>query len=183
MVVGIPSSPSVHARAGGDNSPRCRGKPGADLRGLHAGDIAALLVLIGLPHRRQRRVLEALSCDESTARRSALLASLSKVVFGLSVAAIALAARAPPAGGETLPRAILAFVPSPLASLVLVALVATIQTIRGRRPPLGHGGQVQDILPALVRRPYRFRGEAPLPSTGPSAWRWPWRSIATSWKH
>src|SRR6202162_5515663 len=79
---------------------------------LHAGDILALLVLIGLPHLVGSDVYsKLLSCrDEATARRSALLASLSKVVFGLSVAVMALAARglAPAAAaGETLPPAIL----------------------------------------------------------------------------
>ena len=61
---------------------------------LGAADIAGLLVLIGLPHLVGSDVYsKLLSCrDESTARRSALLASLSKVVFGLSVAAITIAA-------------------------------------------------------------------------------------------
>ncbi|HLN59460.1 MAG TPA: hypothetical protein VK416_12945, partial [Thermoanaerobaculia bacterium] len=100
---------------------------------FRAGDIFALLVLIGLPHLVGSDVYsKLLSCrDEATARRSALLASVSKVVFGLSVALMALAARAmlPAApAGETLPRAILSFVPPPLSSLVLVALVATMQT-------------------------------------------------------
>ena len=95
-------------------------------------DIAGMLVLVGLPHLVGSDVYsKLLSCrDEETARRSALLASVSKVVFGFSVAAVALAARGllPGAGAETLPRAVLVFVPPPLASLVLVALVATMQT-------------------------------------------------------
>jgi SSS family solute:Na+ symporter len=125
---------------------------------LHAGDIAALLVLIGLPHLVGSDVYsKLLSCrDEATARRSALLASLSKVVFGLSVAAIALAARAglPAApAGETLPRAILAFVPSPLASLVLVALVATMQTSADVVLLSASAVTARDILPRLANRP------------------------------
>ena len=125
---------------------------------LHAGDIAALLLLIGLPHLVGSDVYsKLLSCrDESTARRSALLAALSKVVFGLSVAAIALAARAglPTApAGETLPRAILAFVPAPLASLVLVALVATMQTSADVVLLSASAVTVRDILTPLVRRP------------------------------
>ena len=125
---------------------------------LHAGDIAALLVLIGLPHLVGSDVYsKLLSCrDESTARRSALLAALSKVVFGLSVAAIALAARAAlPAApaGETLPRAILAFVPAPLASLVLVSLVATMQTSADVVLLSASAVTVRDILPPLLRRP------------------------------
>ena len=60
-----------------------------------AGDVAAMLVLVGLPHLVGSDVyLKLLSCrDEDTARRAALLAAGSKVLFGLSVAAIALAAR------------------------------------------------------------------------------------------
>ena len=72
---------------------------------FHASDVAAMLVLIGLPHLVGSDVYaKLLSCrDENTARRSALLAAVSKVLFGFSVAAIALAARkalppmAPPA--------------------------------------------------------------------------------------
>ena len=63
--------------------------------GFGAWDILGMLVLIGLPHMVGSDVyLKLLSCkDEDTARRSALLAAGSKVLFGLSVAAIALAAR------------------------------------------------------------------------------------------
>src|SRR6202162_135621 len=125
---------------------------------LYAGDILALLVLIGLPHLVGSDVYsKLLSCrDEATARRSALLASLSKVVFGLSVAVMALAARglAPgAAAGETLPRAILAFVPAPLSSLVLVALVATMQTSADVVLLSAAAVTVRDILPPLVKRP------------------------------
>jgi SSS family solute:Na+ symporter len=124
---------------------------------LHAGDILALLVLIGLPHLVGSDVYsKLLSCrDEATARRSALLASLSKVVFGLSVAVMALAARglAPEAAaGETLPRAILAFVPAPFSSLVLVALVATMQTSADVVLLSAAAVTVRDILPPLVKR-------------------------------
>ena len=59
---------------------------------------------IGLPHLVGSDVyLKLLSCrDEATARRSALLAAGSKVLFGLAVAAIALAARKalPPLQGD-----------------------------------------------------------------------------------
>jgi SSS family solute:Na+ symporter len=125
---------------------------------LRAGDILALLVLIGLPHLVGSDVYsKLLSCrDEATARRSALLASVSKVVFGLSVALIALAARAAlPAApaGETLPRAILSFVPAPLASLVLVALVATMQTSADVVLLSSAAVTVRDILPPILRRP------------------------------
>jgi SSS family solute:Na+ symporter len=96
-------------------------------------DIAAWLALVGLPHLVGSDVYaKLLSCrDESTARRSAILAAVSKVAFGLAVAAIALAARKalpPMEGSAVLPNAILAFVPPVLASFVLVALVATMQS-------------------------------------------------------
>jgi len=124
---------------------------------FRAGDIAALLLLVGLPHLVGSDVYsKLLSCrDEATARRSALLASLSKVVFGLSVAAIALAARQtiPPAGVETLPRAILAFVPPPLSALVLVALVATMQTSADVVLLSATAVTVRDVLPAILHRP------------------------------
>jgi SSS family solute:Na+ symporter len=100
---------------------------------FHAGDVVAMLVLIGLPHLVGSDVyLKLLSCrDEETARRSALLAAGSKVLFGFSVAAIALAARKalpPMPAAEALPAAVLAFAPPALSALVLVALVATMQT-------------------------------------------------------
>jgi SSS family solute:Na+ symporter len=100
---------------------------------LSWSDVAALLVLVGLPHLVGSDVYsKVLSCrDEATARRSALLAAVSKIVFGISVAILALAARQalpPGPAGLALPRAILGFVPAPLASLVLVSLVATLHT-------------------------------------------------------
>jgi SSS family solute:Na+ symporter len=98
-----------------------------------ARDVLGMLVLVGLPHLVGSDVYaKLLSCrDEATARRSALLAAASKVLFGLSVAAIALAARkALPAVApvNALPAAVLGFAPPALAALVLVALVATMQT-------------------------------------------------------
>lgn len=100
---------------------------------LPAREVFALLVLAGLPHLVGSDVYsKLLSCrDEKTARRAALLAALSKVLFGLAVAAIALAARKalpPVPAGLALPEAIKGFVPPALASLVLVSLVATMQT-------------------------------------------------------
>src|SRR4030095_2685515 len=69
-----------------------------------AADIAGMLVLIGLPHLVGSDVyLKLLSCrDEETARRSALWAAGSKVLFRLAGAAIALAARKalPPLGAN-----------------------------------------------------------------------------------
>jgi SSS family solute:Na+ symporter len=123
---------------------------------FHTGDIAAFLVLVGLPHLVGSDVYaKLLSCrDEATARRSALLASVSKVAFGLSVAAITLAARGTigNAGAETLPRAILSLVPPSLSAFVLVALVATMQTSADIVLLSATAVTARDILPPLLGR-------------------------------
>jgi Na+/proline symporter len=97
-----------------------------------------------------------LSCrDERTARRAALLAAGSKVVFGLSVAAIALAARKtlpPMLSSEALPEAILGFAPPAAAALVLVALVATMQTSADVVLLSACAVSVRDLAPALLGR-------------------------------
>ncbi len=121
-------------------------------------DVAALLVLIGLPHLVGSDVYaKLLSCrDEAAARRSALLAGVSKLVFGGAVAFIALAAReALPPGDPamTLPRAVLAFVPGPLASVVVVALIATMQSSADAVLLSAAAVTTRDILPPLLRRP------------------------------
>ncbi len=129
---------------------------------VSAGDVLALLVLIGLPHLVGSDVYaKILSCrDEATARQSALLAAGSKVVFGLAVAALALAARqALPPGppGLALPRAVLAFVPGPLASLVLVSLVATLQTSADVVLLSAAAVTARDLVPPLLGRPVPLR--------------------------
>lgn len=121
------------------------------------GDVAALLVLVGLPHLVGSDVYgKLLSCrDERTARRAALLAAGSKVVFGFSVAAIALAARkALPSmpSSEALPAAILGFAPPAAAALVLVALVATMQTSADVVLLSACAVSVRDLAPALLGR-------------------------------
>jgi Na+/proline symporter len=125
---------------------------------VSASDAMALLVLVGLPHLVGSDVYaKLLSCrDEATARRSALLAAASTVVFGLAVAAIALAARQalpPGPAGTTLPRAILAFVPGPLASLVLVCLVATLQSSADIVLLSASAVTARDLAPPLLGRP------------------------------
>ena len=125
---------------------------------LGAADVLALLVLVGLPHLVGSDVYaKVLSCrDEATARRSALLAAGSKVVFGLSVATIALTARRllpPGVPAETLPRAIAAFVPGPLAPLVLVCLVATMQSSADIVLLSASAVTARDLLPPLIGRP------------------------------
>jgi Na+/proline symporter len=120
-----------------------------------------MLVLIGLPHLVGSDIyLKLLSCrDEETARRSVLLAAGSKVLFGLSVAAIALAARkalAPVAAAEALPAAVLGFAPPALSALVLVALVATMQTSADIVLLSATAVTARDLAPPL-------RGGRPLP--------------------
>ncbi|HEY1434299.1 MAG TPA: hypothetical protein VGG65_02930 [Thermoanaerobaculia bacterium] len=121
---------------------------------FHAGDIAAMLVLIGLPHMVGSDVyLKLNSCrDADTARRSALLAAGSKVLFGLAVAAIALCARkalAPMEAATVLPAAVLAFAPPALAAFVLVALVATMQTSADIVLLSATAVTARDLAPAL----------------------------------
>jgi solute:Na+ symporter, SSS family len=124
---------------------------------LGATDVLALLVLIGLPHLVGSDVWgKLLSCrDERTASRAALGAALSKVIFGGAVAVVALAARAAlPLGAaiQTLPRAVLAFVPAPLASLVLVCLVATMHSSADAVLLSAAAVTVRDIAPEAARR-------------------------------
>jgi SSS family solute:Na+ symporter len=123
---------------------------------LGAADVFALLVLIGLPHLVGSDVwAKLLSCrDEKAARRAALGASFSKVLFGGAVTAIALAAKtALPSGPavSTLPRAILAFVPAPLDSLVLVCLVATMHSSADAVLLSAGAVTVRDVAPEAKR--------------------------------
>jgi SSS family solute:Na+ symporter len=168
MVVGIPGIALAFALSRGSLaglSPETWSFPVSPT--FRFSDVLGMLVLVGLPHLVGSDVYsKILSCrDEATARRSALLASLSKVVFGLSVAAIALASRSvvQGAGAETLPRAILAFVPAPLASLVLVALVATMQTSADVVLLSAAAVTARDILPRVLRRPVPVRLSRVLP--------------------
>jgi solute:Na+ symporter, SSS family len=125
---------------------------------LPLGSVAALLVTVGLPHLVGSDVYaKLLSCrDGATARRSAALAGVSKIVFGLAVAAIALGARAtlPPGSAiRTLPDAVLAFVPPPLASLVVVCLVATMQSSADVVLLSAAAVTARDLAPAVTGRP------------------------------
>jgi SSS family solute:Na+ symporter len=126
---------------------------------LGGRDIAGWLVLVGLPHLVGSDVYaKLLSCrDEETARRSALYAAVSKVVFGFAVAAIALAARkaALPmaAASDVLPAAVLAFAPPALAAFVLVALVATMQSSADVVLLSASAVTARDLVPPLAGRP------------------------------
>ncbi|MEX1245754.1 MAG: hypothetical protein WEF99_13380 [Thermoanaerobaculia bacterium] len=126
-----------------------------------AGDVVAMLVLVGLPHLVGSDIfLKLNSCrDEDTPPRAALLAAGSKVLFGLSVAAIALAARKalppmPPV--EVLPAAVLAFAPPALSALVIVALVATMQTSADVVLLSAAAATARDLAPALLHRPLKL---------------------------
>jgi solute:Na+ symporter, SSS family len=126
-----------------------------------AGDVFAMLVLIGLPHLVGSDIyLKLSSCrDERTARHAALWAAGSKFLFGLSVAAIALAARKAlhrVAASSALPAAVLGFAPPALSAFVLVALVATMQTSADVVLLSAAAVAARDLAPAL-------RGGRPLP--------------------
>ena len=93
----------------------------------------ALLVLVGLPHAVGSDVWAKLlsARDARAARRAALGASLSKLAFGLATVTIALAGVARGVGGppaELFPRTVLLLAGPALAPLLLVALVATMQS-------------------------------------------------------
>ena len=95
-------------------------------------DAGALLVLVGLPHAVGSDVWAKLlsARDAVTARRAALGAAATKLAFGLSVAVVALAGVA--LGVEGPPQAIfpatVRALAGPLAPLLLVSLVATMQS-------------------------------------------------------
>ncbi len=96
-------------------------------------DALALLVLVGLPHVVGSDVWAKLlsARDARAARRAALGAAASKLAFGLAAAAIALAGVARGVGGpkaELFPRSVFLLAGSTLAPLLLVALVATMQS-------------------------------------------------------
>ena len=96
-------------------------------------DVAALLVLVGLPHAVGSDVwAKVLSArDESAARRAALGAAGVKVAFGLATVAIALAGIARGVGGppaQRFPRAVFALAGPALSPFLLVALLATMQS-------------------------------------------------------
>lgn len=101
--------------------------------GLGPLDALGLLVLVGLPHAVGSDVWAKLlsARDEATARRAALGAAAVKAAFGLGVAAIALAGVARGTGGSPaalFPRTVLDLAGPALAPLLLVAMIATMQS-------------------------------------------------------
>ena len=95
-------------------------------------DAAALLVLVGLPHAVGSDVWAKLlsARDSATARRAALGAAAAKLAFGAAVTVVALAGVALGVGGEpqALFPATVRALAGPLSPLLLVALVATMQS-------------------------------------------------------
>ncbi|MCG3194210.1 MAG: hypothetical protein L6R30_02605 [Thermoanaerobaculia bacterium] len=95
-------------------------------------DIAAFLVLVGLPHMVGGDVWSKLlsAKDPATAKAAALGAAASKVVFTAAVAAIGLAgvSLGMEAGPAIFPKTLLALSGPIVAPLVLVAMIATMQS-------------------------------------------------------
>jgi solute:Na+ symporter, SSS family len=161
MVIGIPGVALLCALSGARGlsglPPEAWSFPTAATLGWR--DIFGWLVLVGLPHLVGSDVYaKLLSCrDEDTARRSALYAALSKVVFGFAVAAIALAARKAvlplAAASDVLPTAVLAFAPPALSAFVLVALVATMQSSADVVLLSASAVTARDLVPPIAGRP------------------------------
>ncbi len=96
-------------------------------------DACALLVLVGLPHAVGSDVWSKIlsAKDGAAARRAALGAAGAKLAFGLATAAIALAGVARGIEGpaaQLFPRTVFALAGPALAPLLLVALLATMQS-------------------------------------------------------
>jgi SSS family solute:Na+ symporter len=123
-------------------------------------DVAALFVLVGLPHAVGSDVWSKLlsARDEATARVATLWAAASKLVFGLAVAAIALAgvAAGQPGGPSLFPRAVLLLSGPALAPLLFVAMIATMQSSSDSVLLSAAGATVHDLLPGCPS-PCRLR--------------------------
>ncbi len=120
-------------------------------------DAAALLVLVGLPHAVGSDVWAKLlsARDETAARRAALGAAGSKLLFGLATVTIALAgsARGLGAGPELFPRTVLALVGEALGPFLLVAMVATMQSSSDSVLLSAAAATVHDLLPRRFDTP------------------------------
>jgi SSS family solute:Na+ symporter len=120
-------------------------------------DVLALLVLVGLPHAVGSDVwAKILSARDATAaRRAALGAAAAKVAFGLATVAIALAGLAKGVGGpaaELFPRTVFALAGPALAPLLLVALVATMQSSADSVLLSAAAATAHDLLPGASVR-------------------------------
>jgi SSS family solute:Na+ symporter len=121
-------------------------------------DAAALLVLVGLPHLVGSDVWSKLlsARDAQAARKAALGASLSKLVFGASTATIALAGVGLGIAGpaeELFPRTVVALSGPGLAPLLLVAMVATMQSSSDSVLLSASAATVNDIFPPRFATP------------------------------
>lgn len=129
--------------------------------GLGWLDVAALLVLVGLPHLVGGDVWAKLlsARSESVARAAALGAAGTKLVFGLGVVTIALAgvaAHVPRSGADLFPRTLLALVGPALAPLLLVAMIATMQSSADSVLLSATAATIHDLLPRLGERAGRL---------------------------
>jgi len=121
-------------------------------------DAAALLVLVGLPHLVGSDVWAKLlsARDARVARRAALGAAVSKLVFGASTATIALAGVGLGIAGpapELYPRTVVALAGPALAPFLLVAMVATMQSSGDSVLLSASAATVNDVLPPRFATP------------------------------
>jgi SSS family solute:Na+ symporter len=114
-------------------------------------DVLSLLVLVGLPHAVGSDIWAKLlsARDERAARRAALGAAASKLVFGLATVTIALAGIAAGLGGSSslFPRTVFALCGPALAPLLLVALIATMQSSSDSVLLSAAAATLNDLLP------------------------------------
>ena len=120
-------------------------------------DAAALLVLVGLPHLVGSDVWAKLlsARDARVARRAALGAAVSKLVFGAATVTIAVAgiARGLGAGPELFPKTVLALAGEGLGPFLLVAMVATMQSSSDSVLLSAAAATVHDLLPRRFDTP------------------------------
>ncbi|MEO6326459.1 MAG: hypothetical protein ABIT01_05695 [Thermoanaerobaculia bacterium] len=122
-------------------------------------DVLSLLALVGLPHAVGSDVWSKLlsARDETVARRAALGAAASKLVFGLATATIALAGIGAGFGGTAtlFPRTVFALCGPALAPLLLVALIATMQSSSDSVLLSAAAATLNDLLPQNREGPRR----------------------------
>jgi len=120
-------------------------------------DAAALLVLAGLPHAVGSDVWGKLlsARDETAARRAALGAAGSKLLFGLSTVTIALAGLGLglPGGAGLFPETVVALAGASLAPFLLVTMVATMQSSSDSVLLSAAAATVHDLLPPRFATP------------------------------
>ncbi len=129
--------------------------------GMGTIDVVALLVLVGLPHLVGGDVWAKLlsARTASIARLAALGAAGTKLVFGLGVVTIALAgvaAKVPHGSADLFPRTLLALTGPTLAPLLLVAMIATMQSSADSVLLSAAAATVHDLAPRLGERAGRL---------------------------